>query len=333
MKKAIAVLLVLVMVLGVAALSGCGQKSDKIVLKICTLENEEHGQGVLLTTFKQKVEELSGGTIEVQTYHNGSLYTQDGAIPALKSGELEVNLTSLQQTADYLPSISMFASTFMFKNYDHMRKVMDSEIGENLKKQVKDAAGYIPLGWYYNGSRQLNLVKKDPVMTPADMKGVILRMPSSDAWLAAGESLGASVSPLAYGEVYTALQTGTIEAQDNPMPAVKTAKFYEVTNQLCLTYHIIDFGLIAMNAKLWDTLNEEQQGWLVEAANAAAKACDEVILKGEAELISFFQNEGLSIVYPDVNAFAEYAHNYYVSKNLTADWDMDLYDRIQKMAE
>lgn len=333
MKKKIALLLALLVAM--MSFAGCNtkQESDKIVLKICTLENEEHGQGVLLATFKEKVEELSNGQIEVQTYYNGSLYTQDGAIPALRSGELEMNLTSLQTTAEYLPSIAMLASTFMFKDYEHMRSVMDSEIGDNLKNQIKETAGYIPLGWYYNGSRQLNLDKEEPVMSPEDMKGVVLRMPSSAAWLAAGESLGASVSPLAYGEVYTALQTGTIDAQDNPMPAVKTAKFYEVTNQLCLTYHIIDFGLIALNANVWDSMNEQQQGWVTEAAEAAAKACDEVILKNEAELIDFFKSEGLNIVYPDVNAFSEYAHNYYVEKNLTADWDMELYNKIQEMAE
>lgn len=333
MKKIIALALVLVIAVSLFGCSGNNSDAEKVTLKFCTLENEEHGQGVLLKTFKEKVEALSNGQIEVQLYFNGSLYTQDGAIPALVSGELEMNLTSLQTTADYLPSIAMFASTFMFKDYEHMRKVMDSEIGSDLRNQVLQSAGYIPLAYYYNGSRQLNLVQEEPVMTPEDMEGVILRMPSSDAWIAAGESLGASVSPLAYSEVYTALQTGTIDAQDNPMPAVKTAKFYEVTNQLCLTYHIIDFGLIALSGKVWNNLNEQQQGWVLEAGAAAAKACDEVILKNEAELVSFFENEGLKIVRPDVDAFAEYAHKYYVDNNLTKDWDMDLYNKVQAMAE
>ena len=341
MKRTISILLALMMLLSVTMVAGCGSKDDsqndnsgdKITLKFCTLENEEHGQGVLLTTFKEKVEELSGGQIEVQLYHNGSLYTQDGALPALRNGELEMNLTSLQMTAEYLPSIAMYAATYMFKSYDHMRAVMDGEIGEALKTEIKDAAGYIPLAYYYNGSRQLNLVKEEPVKTPEDMKGVILRMPSGEAWQAAGESLGASVSPLAYGEVYTGLQTGLIEAQDNPMPAVKTAKFYEVTNQLCLTYHIIDFGLVALNAPVWDSLTAEQQGWLVEAGEAAAAACDEVILKNESELISFFESEGLSIVYPDVDAFSAYAHKYYTDNNLTSEWDMDAYNKVQELAK
>lgn len=337
MKKLVSILLSVVMVFGMlATVTGCGGgnvQQEKVVLKFSILENEEHGQGLLMKAFKEKLEELSGGQIEVQLFYNGSLYTQDGAIPALRSGELEMTLASTQLTADYMPSLAMFGATFMFKDYDHMRKVMDSEIGTNLMGDIKEAANYIPLGYYYNGSRQLNLVQEEPVMTPEDMKGVILRMPSSAAWIAAGESLGASVSPLAYGEVYTALSTGAIDAQDNPMPAVKTAKFYEVTNQLCLTYHIIDFGLLALNADVWDSLTEEQQGWMLEAAQAGVQACDEAMLQNEAELISFFKGEGLSIVYPNTDAFAEYAYNYYVDNDLTNDWDMDLYAKVQAMAE
>lgn len=328
MKKLVSLLLALCMVVCFAATA-----SAKTVLKLCSLENEEHGQGVLLTTFKEKIEELSGGTIEVKNYFNGSLYTQDGAIPPLISGELEMNLTSVQQTADYLPPIAMFASTFMFKSYDHMRKTMDSQIGIDLAEKVKEAAGYYPIGYYYNGSRELNLRSDKEVTKPEDLKGVVLRMPNSEAWIAAGESLGAKVTPLAYAEVYTALQTGTIDAQDNPLPGTRNSKFYEVTKQLCITNHIIDFGLIAVNAGVWDSLTEEEQGWMREAAAAAVKACDETQLALEAELISFMEENGLKIVYPDINAFAEYAHNYYIDHNLTADWDMDLYDEIQKLAE
>lgn len=330
MKKGIViVLLVLVMLSSVFAQ---GSQETK-TLKLCSLENEEHGQGILLKTFKEKVEELSGGKIKVDLFFNGSLYTQDGAIPPLRSGELEMNLTSVQQTADFLPSIAMFAATYMFKSYDHMRRVMDSDIGLALADQVKEAAGYYPIAYYYNGSRELNLRTDTPVTKPEDLSSTILRMPNSEAWIHAGESLGAKVTPLAYAEVYTALQTGTIDAQDNPLPGTRNSKFYEVTKQLVITNHIIDFGLIAINAKLWDSLTAEEQGWLREAAVAAAKACDETQLKLESELISFMQDQGLIITYPDIDAFAEYSHNYYESNNLTSTWDMDLYNRVQSMAD
>ncbi len=329
MKKLVALILTVMMLMTVMMVSA----SATTTLKLCSLENEEHSQGVLLKTFKEKIEELSGGSIQVKLYFNGSLYTQNGAIPALKSGELEMNLTSLQQTADFLPSIAMFASTYMFKSYDHMRKVMDSDIVAGLADQVKEAAGYYPIGWYYNGSRQLNLRSDNEVTKPEDLAGVVLRMPDSEAWIAAGESLGAKVTPLAYAEVYTALQTGTIDAQDNPMLGTRNSKFYEVTKQISLTYHIIDFGLIAVNNSVWDSLSEEEQGWMKEAAAEAVKACDATQLAAEAELIDFFKEQGLKIVNPDIDAFAEHAHAYYVEHGLTKDWDMELYDVIQSMAD
>jgi tripartite ATP-independent transporter DctP family solute receptor len=328
MKKKLVAVVLTIMMMSVMMVSA----NAATTLKFCTLENEDHSQGVLLKTFKEKIEELSGGRIQVDLFFNGSLYTQNGAIPALKSGELEMNLTSLQQTADYLPSIAMFASTYMFKGYDHMRKVMDSDIVSGLADQVKEAAGYYPIGWYYNGSRQLNLRTDKEVTKPEDLAGIVLRMPDSEAWIAAGESLGAKVTPLAYAEVYTALQTGTIDAQDNPMLGTKNSKFYEVTKQISLTYHIIDFGLIAVNNSVWDSLTEEEQGWMREAAAEAVKACDATQLAAEAELIDFFKAQGLKIVNPDIDAFAEHAHAYYTEHGLTKDWDMELYDVIQGMA-
>lgn len=333
MKKIVSVMLIMVMLVSSLALVGCGKTDDKesITLKVNIGENEEHGQGILIATFKEKIEELSGGQIKVQLYYNSSLYNPDATVPAVKNGELEMTLTSFQITADYYAPIALFSMPFLFEDYDHMRKVMDSEIGDELAEKVKETAGYYPLGYTYNGSRQLNLRTTNPVTKPEDMAGVVLRMPSAEAWINVGESLGASVAPLAYSEVYTALQTGTIDAQDNPLPAVNTMKFYEVTEQISLTNHIVDAVLVIINNDVWDSLTEEQQGWMKEAVDVAVKACDEVMLEQEAELLTFFKNEGLMIVEPDVDAFAKHAYDYYVNKGLTANWDMDLYEEIRSM--
>lgn len=327
--------LFVVMVLAIVTTVCCAAAEDKpINLKFSVMENEEHPQGLLMAAFKEKVEELSGGNITCDIFYNGSLYSQEAAMQAIRSGELEITTTSMQITAEYLPSIAMLTSTFIFKNYDHMRKVLDGEIGEDLFNQMAEKdVGYVPIGFFYNGSRQLNLRSDVEVTKPEDLKSTILRMPSSEAWIAAGESLGAKVTPMAYAEVYTALQNGTIDAQDNPMPAVKTMKFYEVTKQLCMTYHIIDAEIVALNTATWNAMSEQQQGWVREACKYAVEVCDNATIQLESELVSFFEGEGLKIVYPDQEAFAAYALNYYQEKGLTADWDMDLYQKIQDLAE
>lgn len=334
MKKLLALTLCLVLVFGIFSSTSCFAAPSKTVIKLSLMENEEHPQGLLAAAFEKELEELSNGEIDVQVFYNGSLYSLEAAMPALRSGDLEATLTSMQVTAEYLPSINMLTSTFIFKDYNHMRKVMDGEVGQMLFEQMNnDTVGYVPVGFFYNGSRQLNLRTDKPVTKPEDLKSTILRMPASDAWIAAGESLGAKATPLAYSEVYTALQNGTIDAQDNPLPAVKTMKFYEVTKQISLTYHIIDAEIFAFSAKVWNSLSAEQQGLVKEAADRAIQVCDEATIAQEAELISFFEDEGLTIVHPDYEAFKDYAYNYYVDKGLTADWDMDLYNQIQAMAD
>lgn len=332
MKRIIAILLVAVLML--TCLSGCGsKKNEKVVLKFNIQENEEHAQGVLISTFKEELEKISDGSIEVQLYFNGSLFNQDASTQAVCDGSLEMMTNSLQVSADYLPSLNMLTAPFIFQSYEHMRTVLDGEIGESIYNDMLESAPYVALGYFYNGARELNLRTDKPINTPADLEGIILRMPNSDAWLAAGESLGATATPLAYTEVYTALQNGTIDAQDNPLPAVRTAKFYEVTKQICLTDHIIDAELIVMNTEVWKSLSAEQQAWVRQAVDAAVAVADKVTLDAEAELVSFFENEGLLIVHPDKEAFREYSYNYYVSNGLTADWDMDLYNRIQELAD
>ena len=335
-KKLISTMLILVLVVSLLAIGGGAAYAApaKTVIKLSLMENEEHPQGLLAAAFQKELEELSDGQIEVQVYYNGSLYSLEAAMPALRSGDLEATFTSMQVTEEYLPSINMLTSTFIFKDYNHMRKVMDGEVGKLLFDEMNnDSVGYIPVGFFYNGSRQLNLRTSDPITKPEDLKSTILRMPSSDAWIAAGESLGAKATPLAYAEVYTALQNGTIDAQDNPLPAVKTMKFYEVTKQICLTSHIIDAEIFAFSVKAWNSLSEEQQGWVKEAAQRAIKVCDDAVIDQESELLDFFEGEGLTIVQPDYEAFKEYAYNYYVEKGLTDNWDMDLYAKIQAAAE
>lgn len=333
MKKLISLLLVLILAMSIASIA-IAEENKPVTLKFSVMENEEHPQGQLITAFKEKVEELSGGNITVNTFYNGSLYSLEAAMPAIRSGELEMTITSMQVTAEYLPSINMLTSTFIFKDYDHMRKVMDGEVGQKLFDDMLNGdVGYIPVGFCYNGSRQLNLRSDVEVTRPEDLKSTILRMPSSEAWIAAGESLGAKVTPLAYAEVYSALQNGTIDAQDNPLPAVKTAKFYEVTKQLCLTYHIIDAEIVAMSTKTWNALSDQQKEWVREAMDYAVGVCDNATNQLESELISFFEGEGLKIVHPDHDAFATYALNYYKEKGLADDWDMELYQKIQAMAE
>ena len=164
--------------------------------------------------------------------------------------------------------------------------------------------------------------------SPADLKGVKLRMPGSKEWLFLGDALGATATPLAFGEVYMGLKTGTIDGQDNPLPSVRAAKFYEVTKQLVLTSHLVDGIFISISNKSFNALTAAQKQKVTAAAQAAAAFNNENRLKEEAQLVEFFKKEGLQVSTPDVNAFRTTVQTAYQNSEYAKVWPKGLLDRI-----
>jgi tripartite ATP-independent transporter DctP family solute receptor len=330
MKKLIVSIFIILMMMMVLIAAG---EAKNFVLDYNQLEPEEHPQGVTLTKFKEKIEELSGGTIKINAYYSGSLFTQEGEVTALMAGDLDMSTLAFQDMGPYLPAASMFAAPYIFTSYEHMEKVfsLDSEVAKDFYQMVSDACGYTPLAAMTQGQRCINTKSEKPIMTPEDMKGMILRMPNAPDWIHAGTSLGASVTPIAYSEVYTALQTGTVEAQDNPLPGTYAMKFYEVTKQIALTKHIIDVKLLVINNDVWNEMSEVQQLAMREAAHYACEEGSKTTYAQEAELLGFMEDYGMIITNPDIEAFQKYSYEYYVENGLTESWDMDLYNRVQAM--
>lgn len=329
MKKLLILTFVILMMMALVVIG----EAKNFVLDYNQLEPPEHPQGVTLTKFKEKVEELSGGTIKINAYYSGSLFTQEGEVTALMAGDLHMSTLAFQDMGPYLPAASMFAAPYIFTSYDHMERVfsLDSEVAKDFYKMVSDACGYTPLAAMTQGSRCINTKWEKPIVTPEDMKGMILRMPNAPDWIHAGKSLGANVTPIAYSEVYTALQTGTVDAQDNPLPGTYAMKFYEVTKQISLTKHIIDVKLLVINNDVWNQMSELQKLAMREAAAYACSEGSKTTYKQEAELLQFFKDYGMIITYPDIDAFQKHSFNYYVENGLTEKWDMDLYNRVQAM--
>ena len=334
MKKIIMAMVFMVVIAALAMASGTDEGEVKsFVLKYNQLENEEHPQGVTETKFAEKIEELSGGQIKVETYYSGTLFTQEGEVTAMMTGDLDLSTLAFQDMGPYLPAANMFAAPYIFTSYEHMEKVfaLDSKVAADFYKMVADACGYTPLAAMTQGSRTINTKWTNPIMTPADMEGMILRMPNAPAWIDAGKSMGGNVVPIAYSEVYTALQMGTIEAQDNPLPGTNSMKFYEVTKQISLTKHIIDVKLLCVTNSVWEQMTDQQKQWMREAAAYACSEGSKVTYKQEEELLDFFKDYGTISTYPDVEAFQKHSFNYYQDNGLTEEWDMDLYNRVQAL--
>jgi TRAP-type C4-dicarboxylate transport system substrate-binding protein len=206
--------------------------------------------------------------------------------------------------------------------------VFDSDIGQEMYRLVEDKMGIKVLSVAYLGTRQLNLRTEKEIRTPADLAGAKLRMPAADTWLFLGKALGANPLPLAFGEIYTALQTGAIDGQDNPLPTVRAAKFYEVTKQIVLTDHLVDAIFLSLAGSTWKKLDDKQKAAVVSAAKAAVRYNNENRMKEEAELTEFFKAQGLKVYKPDVEAFRTHVQKAYLQSEFSKTWPKGMVDRV-----
>jgi TRAP-type C4-dicarboxylate transport system substrate-binding protein len=183
----------------------------------------------------------------------------------------------------------------------------------------------------YLGRRQLNLRTDKKIRTPEDLAGVKLRMPPADTWQFLGKALGANPVPMAFTEIYTALQTGAVDGQDNPLPTVRDSKFYEVTKQIVLTSHLVDLNYLAFSKKIWDKLTPEQRAITQKAADDAAELGRQRQLALEAELVQFFKDKGLEVYEPDVAAFRARVQKAYLDSDYAKAWPKGILDKINAL--
>lgn len=316
------------------AMSCVGVLASQVTISWSSISVPEDAHTRAMQVFKEEVERLSDGKITVDLYIAGEIYTQEAELAACREGTLDMAYFSANWLAEFVPYLSMIDAVYTFTGFDHMDRVLNGEIGREIFEDVAEKTGVRPLAAFYLGTRQLNLVEKvGPVTTPQDMKGVKLRTPAAPAWIALGKALGGNPTPMSFGEVYMGLRTGAIEGQDNPLPTNLNAKFYEVTKYIVLTDHVVNTVWPSINEQRWQSLSEVDKLVIRKAIDKAREFCAETNLQAEAELVEFFRNEGMIVIEdPDKEAFAEYAQWSYQneSKDISEDWDMELFQRIQE---
>ena len=311
---------------GVSALPT--RADDKIVLRMSTPATETDQRSVALASvFGPAVAEFA----TYEPHYNASLFKQGTEIEAISRGNLEMSIASAQELATIFPEFSIFTAGYLHKDAEHQKKVFTADFMEPMKKKVEDELGVKLLSVMYLGRRQLNLRTDKEVMTPADLEGVKLRMPGSDAWQFLGKALGANPVPMAFTEVYTALQTGAIDGQDNPLPTDRDSKFYEVTKQIVLTSHLVDLNYIAFSKKVWDSLTPDQQATVQKAADDAAESGRQKQLALETELEQFFKDKGLKVYTPDVDAFRSHVQKMYMESEFSKTWPEGMVDKINAL--
>jgi len=305
--------------------AGIAAAQDKIQLRMSTVATETDQRTVALA-------EVFGPGVAAfanyEAHYNGTLFKQATELEAISRGNLEMAIISAQELASFFPEFSVFTAGYLHRDAAHQVAVFNDALMDPFKKKVEDELGVKLLTVMYLGRRQLNLRTEGTVMTPADMAGLKLRMPGTDAWQFLGAALGANPVPVSFGEVYTGLQTGAIDGQDNPLPTVKDSKFYEVTKQIVLTSHLVDLNYLALSLEVWNKMTPEQQAATQAAADAAAETGRQRQLQLESDLVQFFKDQGLKVYEPDVAAFRDAVQAAYLASPYAASWPAGIVDAI-----
>jgi tripartite ATP-independent transporter DctP family solute receptor len=266
-----------------------------------------------------------------EPFFGGTLFKQGTELVALQRGNLEMGNIAAQDISNQIPAWSIMTAGYMFRDADHLKKVFESDVGKEMVEQADSQLGVHILGPTYFGVRQVGLKPDKKINTPADMAGIKLRMPGGEAWQFLGSALGANPTPMAYAEVYTGLQTGAIDGQDNPLPNVENMKFYEVMSQIVLTSHLVGYDLLTVSGKVWGEMSADQQAAFQAAADEALAWNTEQHLKREAELVEVFKGKGLNIYTPDVDAFRKHVQETYLASDLAKSWPQGMVDRINAL--
>jgi len=305
--------------------------ADKITLRMATSGSETDQRSVAMAeVFAPMVADF----VDYQPSYNGTIFAQGTELDAISRGNLEMSITSAQELAQFFPEFSIFTAGYVHQDAAHQVAVFNDPLMDPFKETVENDLGVKLLSVMYLGRRQVNLRQsKDDltVTTPADLAGVNLRMPGTDAWQFLGKALGAAPTPMSFSEVYTALSTGAVDGQDNPLPTVVDAKFYEVTKQIVLTSHLVDLNYIAISKAVWDEMTPEQQATVQAAADAAAESGRQGQLQKEADLVAFLEEQGLDIYEPDLAAFRSQVQSMYLESEFAETWPEGVLDKINAL--
>jgi len=283
------------------------------------------------TTLRKEFGGCLGDGFDFKSYHGATLFKQGTELTAMQRGNLDMGALAVYDFYNQVPEMSIIGTGYLYKSYEHMRKVWSSGVLDGLMKTVEDKAKVKIIANPYIGTRHVNLKGDRKVMTPADLAGVKLRMPGGEGWQFLGKALGANPTPMAFTEVYTALQTGAVDGQDNPLPADKSMKFYEVTDQIILTGHFIANNQFAISLSKWNSLNSAQQAKVQACALNFQDKLDQITLKQEAELADFFRANGLKVYTPDKEAFRNHVLEVYQNSKYSKDWPKGLVEKINAL--
>lgn len=266
-----------------------GVSQAKVTFKLGHLAPTDHHYHAGAVMFRDMVKKMSNGDIEIKIFPANQLGKQRELVEGAQLGTVDMVLTSDVLLSSFEESMGVLNMPFLFRDIDHVGKVLDGKIGRMLSDNLAKK-GLVVLGYWENGFRHITNSKR-PINKPEDLAGLKIRTPSGYVFVDSFKAFGASPTPMAFGELYSALQLGTVDGQENPLAHVEHQKFYEVQKYLTLTSHIHVSEPLVMSKLIYDTLSLDQQKILHEAAQKVAAWMRAEVSNQEADLLEALKLE------------------------------------------
>lgn len=250
-----------------------------------------------------EIKKRSNGRYEVQVFPASTLGKESDINQGLTLGTVDIILTGASFAGRTYPPLAITYFPFIFRDAEHQLKYAKSDVFRELSEGYDQKSGNHVTATTYYGAR--DVTSNRPIRTPEDMKGLKIRVPDAPAYLAFPKALGANPTPIAFAEVYLALQSGTVDAQENPLPTIEAKKFYEVQKYISLTGHIVDSLLTVVSGQLWARLAPADRAIFTDVMREAAEKAGREIMASETRLTEEFKKKGLTVITVDKNAFRE----------------------------
>ncbi|MDH6166409.1 tripartite ATP-independent transporter DctP family solute receptor [Variovorax boronicumulans] len=263
------------------------------VLKIGYATSKESHYGVGSTVFCDEVEKGTQGRFKCQHFANSALGGEREQIEAIQLGTQDLVNTSTGPVGNFVPEVKIVDIPFLFRDYDHARKVMDGPIGQDILTKFP-SKGIIALAWTENGFRHMTNSKRD-IVKPSDAAGLKMRTMENKVHMDGYRTFGILPTPMAFPELFGALQQGTVDGQENPIPVILASKFSQVQKHLSLTGHVYSPALLLLSPKVWNKLSDADKKVFVDAARKAAVAQRKKVNDDENNGIAQLEKDGMKV--------------------------------------
>lgn len=334
MKKKLSLLTITLLLISSLILGGCGggQKQEEkkgtsgdkaIVLKLGHVQPDKDLWHIASLKFAELVSQKTNGTVKIEVFPGSQLGNDRDMAEGLQMGSVDFALIA-GVLGNFEPTIQLLELPYLFHDEEHLRRVLDGPIGKEIFERLLKNANIRVLAWWNRGPRQTTSNK--PINSVADIKGLKIRLPEIPPMIAAWKAMGANPTPMAFGEVYTALQQGVIDAQENPIPIIYSNRFYEVQKYLALTNHKYEYVTIAMSEKTYQKLTPEQQKAIEEAAKEAAEYHNRLVKENTDKMLEELKAKGMQVTTPNTEEFARLARTAHAE--FANKYGKELYERI-----